>query len=231
MTPPATIPAPPAPPRTRVIPAPARRRRPRPLGRRHSPHAAKAPRDSSRVQQVLQLLGLGALTAATIAYAPYAGTALVGIVVLVLRTVSVTRQRHARRRLLRGRTTWYDVPATTLALPIYLLVALVGTLVLLFGAAFTALGMYSLGYVLGQPLRVDLVLAGLGFVPALWWGPGATRLRESTRGLVVRTSRSEFGGWFVVVACLLGAAVMLGLLLDSGPNWAPALSPPWHGLR
>jgi serine/threonine protein kinase len=215
--------APHAPPRTRIIPAPAQ-------PTTSAPTSAPA-RDSSRVQQVGQLLGLGALAGSMVAYAPYAGTAVVGLVVLILRMVSVTRQRHSRRRLLRGRTAWYDVPATTLSLPVYLLVALAGSLVLLFGAAFTALGMYSLGYVLGQPEQVDLVLAGAGFVPALWWGPGATRLRESTRALVVRTARTELGGWFVVVACLLGAAVMLGLLTNVGPNWAPALSPPWHFLR
>jgi serine/threonine protein kinase len=211
------------PPATRIIPAPAQPPR--------SSRPAAPARDTSRAQQVLQLLGLGALAGSMVAYAPYAGTAVVGIVVLVLRMVSVTRQRHSRRRLLRGRTAWYDVPATTLSLPVYLLVALAGSLVLLFGAAFTALGMYSLGYVLGRPVQVDLVLAGVGFVPALWWGPGSTRLRESTRALVVRTSRTEFGGWFVVVACLLGAVVMLGLLANVGPNWAPALTPPWHFLR
>ncbi len=218
------LPPPAAPPTTRVIPVREAERPP-------AADLARPARDTSRVQQVLQLLGLGALTASMVAYAPYAGTAIVGIVVLVLRTVSVTRQRHSRRRLLRGRTAWYDVPTTTLSLPVYLLVALAGSLVLLLGAAFTALAMYSLGYVLGQPVRVNLVLAGLGFVPALWWGPGAIRLRESTRGLVARTARSEFGGWFVAVACLLGAAVLLGLLLNGGPNWAPALTAPWHQLR
>jgi len=222
-------------PRTRVIPAPAQLpvKPPAQLPSRSGPpvEAIASRRDSSRVQQVLQLLGLGALAGSMIAYAPYAGAAFVGVVALALRLVSVTRQRHSRRRLLRGRPAWYDVPATTLSLPVYLLVALAGSMVLLFAAAFTALGMYSLGYVVGQPVRVDLVLAGLGFVPALWWGPGSTRLRESTRGFVVRTSRSEFGGWFVVAACLLGTTVLLGLLLDTGPNWAPALAPPWHFLR
>src|ERR1700712_3617024 len=227
-------------PRTRVIPAPAQlpvQLPSRPPAQAQSSRsgppavAAASPRDSSRVQQVLQTFGLGALAGSMIASAPYSGAAVVGVVVLVLRLISVTRQRHSRQRLLRGRAAWYDVPATTLSLPVYVLVALAGSLVLLFGAAFAALGMYSLGYVLGQPVRIDLVLAGLGFVLAVWWGPGSTRLRESTRGLVVRTSRSEFGGWFVVVACLLGTTVLLGLLLDTGPNWAPALAPPWHFLR
>ena len=83
-----------------------------------SPVPRKAP---SRAQVVLQLLGLGALTGALVGYAPYAGTALVATVVLLLRTASVSRQRHDRRRMIRGRPRWYDVPTTTLSMPGYLL--------------------------------------------------------------------------------------------------------------
>ena len=127
---------------------------------------AASARDSSRVQQVLQLLGLGALRRLDDR----------------LRAVRRRRFRRCRRAgaapglgrpgsatpvggCCAGRPAWYDVPATTLSLPVYLLVALAGSLVLLFGAAFTALGMYSLGYVLGQPVRVDLVLAGWASCP------------------------------------------------------------------
>ena len=183
------------------------------------------------MQETLQVLGLGALSAAMVAYAPYAGTALVGLVVLVLRTASVTRQRHSRRRLVRGRSRWYDVPTTALGVPVYALVALLGALVAVLSAAFVGLALFSLGYVLGQTNEVSLVLAGLGFAPTLWWGPGSGRVRESTRRLVQQTARTEFGGWFVVVTCLLGVAALLGLLFGSGPNWAPALSAPWHQLR
>jgi hypothetical protein len=56
-------------------------------------------------------------------------------------------------------------------------------------------------------------------------------VRESTRRFVARTSRTEFGGWFVAVTCLLGAAVLVGLLHSTGANWAPALTAPWHQLR
>jgi serine/threonine protein kinase len=190
-----------------------------------------APRESSRVQQVLQLLGLGVLTAAMVAYAPYAGGGLAALAVLLLRTTSVTRQRHTRRRLVRGRARWYDVPRTTLSLPVYLLFAFLGSVLVVLGAVVAALALFSLGYVLGQTNQVSLVLAGFGFVPALWWGPGAGRVRESTRRIVRRTARTELVGWFVVLTCLLGAAALLGLLLDSGPNWAPAVAAPWHHLR
>ncbi len=196
-----------------------------------APVARPSTLDGSRTQQTLQVLGLGALAAATVAYAPYAGTALVGLVVLLLRTTSLTRQRHARRRLLRGRPKWYDVPATVVAVPAYLVVALFGSLVVVLGGVFTGIALFSLGYVLGRTTELSLVLAGIGFAAAVWWGPGSTRVRETTHRLVARTSRSEFGGWFVVALCALGAAVLLGVLFDAGPNWSPALSAPWHGLR
>jgi hypothetical protein len=191
------------------------------------PHPG-SPRESSRAQRALQLLGLGALTSAVVGYAPYAGTALVATLVLLLRTASVTRQRHGRRRLVRGRPRWYDVPTTTLSLPGYLLLAFFGALMVVVMASLSGLAMFSLGYLLGQPVAIGMVMAGLGFTPALWWGPGSGRLREVTRGLVARTARSEFGGWFVAAMCMLGTAVLLGLLLSGGPNWAPALTPPWR---
>jgi membrane protease YdiL (CAAX protease family) len=176
---------------------------------------------------VLQLLGLGALTSVAIAYAPYAGTAAVAALVLALRTVSVARQRHGRRRLIRGRPRWYDVPKTTLAMPIYLLVALFGALVLVLVAGLAGAAMFSAAYLFAQPVTTGMVLAGLGFTLALWWGPGAGRLREVTRGFVTRAAGTELGGWFVVAACVLATAVLVALLLDSGPNWTPALSAPW----
>jgi hypothetical protein len=185
------------------------------------------PPPASRPQRVLQLAGLGALTSAAVSYAPYAGTAVIAVLVLLLRTASVTRQRHGRRRMVRGRPRWYDVPTTTLSLPGYLLLAFFGALGVIAVAGLSALAMFSLGYLAGQPVTTGLVLGGLGFTPALWWGPGSGRVREMTRGLVTRTARSEFGGWLVAAMCLLLSAVLLALLLSGGANWAPALQAPW----
>jgi hypothetical protein len=229
--PPAAVAAEAAPP-TEVLP-PARSEAPAPA-RPEPPVIADAPqpwvppRRESRVQQSLQLLGLGALTSAVVAWAPYAGTALVGVLVLLLRTASVTRQRHGQRRLVRGRARWYDVPTTALATPGYLVLALLGSVMLLGSAIFTGIAMFSLAYLLGQSVTVGLVMAGVGVSVVVWWGPGSGRLREVMRGLVVRTSRSEFGGWFVAVMAVLGAATLLGLLLSGGPNWSPATGAPWR---
>ena len=63
-------------------------------------------------------------------------------------------------------------------------------------------------------------MAGLGFAPALWWGPGSGRVREMTRGLVNRTARDGVRRLVVVAMCAVGTAVLLGLLFSGGPNWA-----------
>ena len=212
---------------TPVVPPGQRQAAYPPLPWAPEPPVPPEPR-SSGTQRRLQLLGLGALSTAIVAYAPYLGTALVGLVVLAARTVSVTRQRHDRRRMLRGRPRWYDVPTTTVSTPAYALLALVGTVADVAVAALVGLALFSLGYLLQQGLAGCLVLAGLGFTPAVWWGPGSDRLRETTRRLVTRSARTELGGWFVAAMSMLGAAVVLGLLLGSGANWSPALTAPWR---
>jgi serine/threonine protein kinase len=209
------------PPPTRIFPPPQQPNAPQ------GPAGFAPVRSVSGTQRILQLLSLGALTSAAIAYAPYVGTAAVATFVLLLRTASVTRQRHGRRRLIRGRPRWYDVPKTTLAMPIYLLLALFGALVLVLVAGLAGAAMFSAAYLFAQPVTTGMVLAGVGFTVALWWGPGSGRLREVIRGAVTRTASTELGGWFVVVMCLLATAVLVALLLDSGPNWTPALSAPW----
>ena len=209
-------------PPTRVVPAMPPQ--PSDVGRPLAP----TPRDPSRAQQVLQLLGLGALTVATVAYAPYLGAGLVAVIVLLLRTASVTRQRHGRRQLVRGRARWYDVPKTTLSTPGYAVLALFGAAALVAIAALVWLALFSLGYLLSQPTVPSLVFAGLGFTVAIWWGPGSGRMREMVRGLTNRTAATEFGGWFVVAMSVLGSAVLLGLLLSGGANWSPALTAPWQ---
>ena len=222
-TPPAASPTPP----TRILPD-------RQQQARHEPSVHAVPAvdpnrsEPSRSQRRLQVAGLGLLAGSTVAYAPYLGAALVAFLVLLLRTASVTRQRHGRRRMVRGRAKWYDVPTTTISTPGYLVLALFGSLALVSVASLVALAVFSLGYLFSQPLAPTMTMAGLGFAASLWWGPGSGRVREMVRSLTARTAATEFGGWFVVVMSLLGSAVLLGLLVSSGPNWSPGVDAPWR---
>jgi predicted Ser/Thr protein kinase len=192
------------------------------------------PRDAPgrpRAQRVAQLVGLGAVTSAAVAFAPYAAVMLVGLLVLALRTVSVGRERHARRRQIRGRARWYDVPTTTVSTPGYAVLAFFGALLQVGWAAAAAVAFGVVESLFNPPLPVGLLLLGIVFTVALWWGPGSARVKVLVDGGVTRFARSDFAGLFVIGLCVVGVAVLLAALLGSGPNWSPASSPPWsHGL-
>ena len=106
----------------------------------------------SLAQRRLQLVGIGAVVAAAVAYAPYAATMLVGLVVLAMRTLSIGRERHARRRMIRGRARWYDVPTTTVSTPGYAVLALAGALLLVGWAAGAAIAFGVVVAIVGPPL-------------------------------------------------------------------------------
>ena len=127
----------------------------RPLGRR--PRTRPQPGAAASCS----CSGSGSLAGATVAYAPYLGTALVALIVLLLRTASVTRQRHGRRRMVRGRARWYDVPTTTLSTPGYAVLALFGSVALVAVGALVGLAIFSLGYLLRSRR------------PRPWWSPGS----------------------------------------------------------
>jgi predicted Ser/Thr protein kinase len=184
--------------------------------------------EGSRAQRRLQLVGLGLVTAAAVAYAPYAGTLLVALVVLSMRTLSIGRERHARRRMIRGRAKWYDVPTTTVSTPGYAALALGGTLLLVGWAAGAAVAFGVLAAIVGPPLPIGMLLVGLVFTGALWWGPGSGRVKQLTLRTFARTSRGEYAGLFVIGMCVVATAVLVAALLGTGPTWAPATGSPWR---
>jgi len=182
----------------------------------------------SPVQRRLQLVGIGAVVAAAVAYAPYAATMLAGLVVLVMRTLSIGRERHARRRMLRGRARWYDVPTTTLSTPGYAVLALAGALLLIGGAAGAAVAFGVMVAIAGPPLVTGMLLVGVVFAGALWWGPGSGRVNQLTGQMVTRFSQREYAGMFVIGLCIVATAVLVAALLGTGPNWSPATGSPWR---
>ena len=219
------------PPAPAVEPAPATRIIPAVNGVAPVPGMAPgAPGEpeGSTAQRRLQLLGLGAVTASAIGYAPYAATLLVGLVVLSLRTLSIGRERHARRRMIRGRAKWYDVPTTTMSTPGYALLALGGALLLVGWAAGAAIAFGVIEAIAGPPLAVGMLLLGVVFTGALWWGPGSGRVKQLTQRTVTRFSRGEYAGLFVIGLCVVATAVLVAALLGTGPNWAPATGSPWR---
>ncbi|MEP6815372.1 MAG: serine/threonine-protein kinase [Marmoricola sp.] len=194
------------------------------------PLPSKAP-GRPRAQRIAQLVGLGAVTGAAVASAPYATAMLVGLVVLVLRTVSVGRERHARRRQIRGRARWYDVPTTTVSTPGYLALAFFGSLLQVAWAAAAAIAFGVVESLFNPPLPVGMLLLGIVFALALWWGPGSAQVKVMVDAGVTRSARSDYAGLFVIGLCAVASMVLLAALFGSGPNWSPAVSAPWsHGI-
>lgn len=185
----------------------------------------------SRLQRFAVLVGLGALAAGFVAAIPFVAACVLGVVALLLRTGSVTAQRHRRRRSVRGRARWYDLPASTLLTPGYLALAALGTVGLVLWAAAVAVAVGLVVAVLSVPLVSAMFVVGIAFVLALWWGPGSGRVRRATRTLAGPITKGGWVGWVLAVAALVLAAALVASIGPSGPDWSPRGTAPWdHGL-
>ncbi|MGH3413837.1 MAG: serine/threonine-protein kinase [Marmoricola sp.] len=213
-------------PPTRVLPASSD---PRPAAR--PPQSEKFDEPPSartrRGPRALATLGLCLFCAMGVALAPYVGAAVLAAVVVVLRFCSITGQRHRTRQLLRGRPRWYDLPVSTASLPAYLLLSLFGTVVLLLWGLAFGCAAAALGFLLDLPVRSGLVLVGVVLVAALWWGPGARRVRRTTRWLTGPPTRTTPGALATALVGLVLAGLLVVALFAQGPFWVPATHAPW----
>ena len=208
--------------RTRLLPADV------PPPSVEMPDAAATPAYAGRRRA--GLAGLLALAVGVTALAPWIGVVATSVIATTMRFASVTFQRHHRRRALRGRGRWYDVPASAVASPFYLVFSLAGTIVLLGSAAFTV---GCAAFVLGVtriPASRSLALLAVLWVVALWWGPGSQRVREwSRRSTQVLAAPTGLGPALLAGGVVVGVVLVL-ILLARGAWWAPATGAPWaHG--
>jgi hypothetical protein len=181
-----------------------------------------------RARRLAVRVASGAFLASALAYAPYVVLAVVTVLALLLRTGSVTRQRHLRRRQLRGRARWYDVPTTTFSLPGYLVLAAGGTLLLVSFSGLVGAGVAGLATLTGQPDTRSLLLGAAACVPCLWWGPGSSRVRELLAPLLDRTARDPRPALLLVAACLVLSLGILAAVTTRGASWSPVDWSPFH---
>ncbi|HET8562089.1 MAG TPA: protein kinase [Marmoricola sp.] len=181
-------------------------------------------------QQRLALLGIGLLCAALVGYAPYLGAAILAVLAGLLRLASVTAERHARRQRVRGRRRWYDVPASTLGLPLYLVISLVGTVLLVGWSVLVAIAVGFIERLFGVPFFAGVLVVGAAYVLAMWWGPGSSRVREMGRRGTRALGGESSAGVVAFGIALAGAIALAATLASNGANWAPKPTSPWdHG--
>lgn len=181
-------------------------------------------------QQRLALFGIGLLGAALVGFAPWLGAMILAVLAAVLRVASVTAERHARRQRVRGRPSWYDVPASTIGLPLYLLISLVGTVLLVGWAVLVAVAVGFIERLAGVPLEPGLLVVGSSYVLAMWWGPGSSRVREMGRRATRVFGGESSAGVVAFGIATLGAVVLAAGLFSGGPRWSPQQQSPWsHG--
>ncbi len=181
---------------------------------------------SERVRRAV-LVGAGCLlTGAAVVAAPWVALAAVVLVVWLLRSASLAASAAGARRWQRGRR-WYDAPQLLLSAPWHLARAIPGAVVLLLWAAGLAVAAALVCYAVGTSVPLALVVTGLTLAPALWWGPGAGRLRGPL-GRVVHPVSHRVWPWLAATAAVLALAVGCGLYAESrGPSWTPGRDHPF----
>ncbi|QIM21944.1 serine/threonine protein kinase [Phycicoccus sp. HDW14] len=181
------------------------------------------------------LLALLALLAGVTVAAPLVGLVLLAAWMVLARTsdrsvTSLVMRRHDRGA--RGS----DVAVAVAASPWHLVVGAVGSLVtlavpLLVGVSAMFAGALVVGGLTGAVTRADdvvpLLAAGVFTALTAWWGPGGASLRRGSRSLVRGLTAHDTVRQVLVVALLLGGAVLVALTASRGaPSWWPLSTPP-----
>jgi hypothetical protein len=184
------------------------------------PEPPPAPR-VERARRSLLLVGVGVAVAAGIAAFPYLVTALLGLLVWLLRSGSMTASATGDRQRLRGGTRWYDVVVAPLSAPWHLLRSIPTTLLLYFWAGGFAVAAGLLCYAFAVSTEMTLFVGGLALAGAVYLGPGGSRVRRPLSRLVVPLSRTT-PRWGLALALVLLGAIVLGLISEAGVHWLPA---------
>lgn len=197
-----------------------------------APYAHPAPEPVQRVSWPVRLrrwtLGLAFLTliASGTAAGPWLLGTLVGAVVVLFRSVSLSTSAGAQRRNRRGEK-WYDVPLDVIAAPWHFIVSLPLSLLLAAWGAMLASCLALVLLVLDVEDIALLVACGLVFGISVWTGPGSSRVRQPAR-LLAHPLAESLLGWASACVVMLGlAAILVATASGSGIEWAPFEASPW----
>lgn len=189
------------------------------------------------------LLAAAVLVAAAGTLFPGVTLAVVGVVLLVVRTIGIAvESMHTRRE--RSGVRRSDVPVTVAAGPWHLLRATAGLVPsLVVGASVLVIVVGVMWWLLdsdrwtidGSPaglpvqgLTASLVVGGLVLAAVLvvWWGPLSGMTRTGARRTLAVVAPGRLGALVAVLVLLSAAAVLVALLLDGRPvTWWPLPTP------
>ncbi|MBT9254923.1 serine/threonine protein kinase [Phycicoccus sp. MAQZ13P-2] len=183
------------------------------------------------------LLALLALLAGTAAAAPLVALGALAAWMVLARTADRSVTSLVMRRHDRG-ARGTDVAVAVVSSPWHVVVGAVGTLVtlalpLLVGVSAMFAAALVVGGATSASTRADgvvpLLAAGVFTALTAWWGPGGASLRRGSRSLVRGATGRPPVRQVLVVALLLGGALLTALTASrGGPEWWPLpQAPSW----
>jgi hypothetical protein len=207
---------------------------PPPYGQSAGAHAGVASQErldgQGRLRRALLLAATGVAVVAGLRLAPYVTYLTVLALVVLLRGAARSQESLWRRRAFRGRR-WSDAPRTAVAFPWHTLVTATVSAVNVLAAAVGTAFVVAVLVLGGTRGRDALVVGGVVTVFAVWWGPGARRVRLLVgRGATALARRSPVG-WTAVTLAVAVAAGLVVSALTGGVEWWPSDSPPWSQLE
>ncbi|MCB0895479.1 MAG: serine/threonine protein kinase [Nocardioidaceae bacterium] len=186
----------------------------------YAPPAPPVPR-AERFRRGALLSGAALAAGAGVAAYPWLVTALLLTVVWVLRSGSLAGSARDQRREYRGRK-WYDGVQLLVAAPWHLVQSIAATVLLALWSLGLAVAAALVCYAFSTGLELALFVCGVVLAASLWMGPGGSRVRGPV-SRVVNPLAASVRGWVVAMLVVLAAALVLGVLADSGgADWAPA---------
>jgi predicted Ser/Thr protein kinase len=189
------------------------------------------------------VLALGLLAVAAAALHPGYTLVVVGVLLVVVRTVgSAVESMHARRERVGVRrsdhartvvlTPWYLVRSVVGLVPSLvvggsLVVIVLGVLWWLIGSGRWVLAGSTSGHAPhGVAASVAVAAAFLLGITAMWWGPLSALTRIGTRRVLAVVAPGRTGALVVVLFALAGTAVLLAQVLTGAPiGWHPLPAP------
>ncbi len=196
--------------------------------------AAEHPRPqagrSERLRRSVLVLGGAAVVTAVVTLAPYVTVTVCVIAAWLLRSTSMAASAVSNRRRVRG-AKWYDSVQVLLSAPWHLSRSIPGTVLLVLWSLGVVVAFALCCFAASLSLQASLAVVGIGFTAAMWWGPGAERVRAPLHRVVDPVARKPVPWLLATLLVLAGAAFLHEAAVSTGTDWTPEDRPPFSDVR